>query len=367
MAELMIPSIGEIPSFEQIKPELADWRNGVVVRTPNWLGDAVMAIPAILQLKRMMPEFAGLFVVAPAPLAALFEALPFVDLVIPLADAHAFMSRKERNKVRSLAAGMCVLFNNSFRDALSLKMCRIPKLYGANARFRKFLLHRTFDFPPRLDFTLNSPHQAAKYLSIVQSMGAEPWDGVMPEFKEHVYPETLSENVVAALNTDRPILALAAGAAYGSAKRWHTGSFREVCRRKLGEGCRIIMLGGKSERAAAAEIINGLDEKECFNLAGETGIHELIYVLKHASGCLANDSGVMHLAAGIGTPGVAPFGPTDPVATSPLSKQWRIVFEKRECSPCFKRVCPYGTKACFDPVTPDLVCEALSSVMKHKN
>ena len=65
MAELMIPSIGEIPSFEQIRSELADWRNGVVIRTPNWLGDAVMAIPAILQLKRMMPEFAGLFVVAP--------------------------------------------------------------------------------------------------------------------------------------------------------------------------------------------------------------------------------------------------------------------------------------------------------------
>lgn len=367
MAELMIPSIGEVSAFEVIKLELSDIRNGIVVRTPNWLGDAVMAIPAILQLKKMLPDFAGLFVVTPAPLAALFEALPFVNKVIPLADAHAFMNRQEKHQVRSLAAGVCVLFNNSFRDALSLKMCKIPKLYGANARFRKMFLQRTFDFPPRIDFALNKPHQAAKYLSIVQAMGAEPWDGVMPEFSEHAYPESLPESVTDALNTERPILALAAGAAYGSAKRWHTGSFREVCRRKLGEGCRIVMLGGKSERAAAAEIINGLDEKECFNLAGETGIHELIYVLKHASACLANDSGVMHLAAGVGTPGVAPFGPTDPVATSPLSKQWKLVFEKRSCSPCFKRVCPYGSKACFDPVTPDLVCEALSTVMKPKN
>lgn len=367
MAELMIPSIGEVPVFEKVKLRLEDYRNGVVIRTPNWLGDAVMAIPAVYQLKKMLPEFCGLFVVAPAPLAALFESLSFVDKVIALKDAHAFMSAKERELVRSLSAGVCVLFNNSFRDALSLKMCRIPKMYGANARFRKLLLHRAFDFPPRLDFVLNKPHQAAKYLSIVQALGAEPWDGVMPEFEEQVYPETLSEHISDALCTDRPILALAAGAAYGSAKRWHTGSFREVCRRKLGEGCRIIMLGGKSERAAAGEIINGLDEKECFNLAGETGIHELIYVLKHASACLANDSGVMHLAAGVGTPGVAPFGPTDPVATSPVSDQWRIVFEKRECSPCFKRVCPYGTKACFDPVTPELVCEALNSVMRKKN
>lgn len=365
MADLMIPSIGEIPVFEKVNLNPEDFRNGIVVRTPNWLGDAVMAIPAILQLKKMLPDFCGLFVVTPAPLKALFEALPFVNQVIPIADAHAFMSRKERKQVRSLAAGVCVLFNNSFRDALSLKMCKIPKLYGSNARFRKFLLHRAYDFPPRLDFVLNKPHQAAKYLSIAQAIGAEPWDGVMPEFAEQVYPETLPETISSALKTERPILAIAAGAAYGSGKRWHTGSFREVCRRKLGEGWRVIMLGGKSERAAAAEIINGLGEDECFNLAGETGIHELIYVLKHASCCLANDSGVMHLAAAAGTPGVAPFGPTDPVATSPVSKKWRIVFEKRSCSPCFKRVCPYGTKACFDPVTPELVNQALNSVIEE--
>ncbi len=364
MAEILIPSIGEIPEFEKCIPSRDDFRNGILVRTPNWLGDAVMAIPAILQLKKILPDFCGLFVLAPKQIAALFEALPMVNQVIPLEDAHAFMSRKERKLVRSLSAGICVLFNNSFRDALSLKMCGIPKLYGANARFRKTLLYRTFDFPPRIDFELNKPHQAAKYLSIVQAMGAPEWDGTMPEFSEQVYPETLSNTIREALKTDRPILALAAGAAYGSAKRWHTGSFREVCRKKLGEGCRIIMLGGKSERAAAAEIISGLDENECFNLAGETGIHELIYVLKHASGCLANDSGVMHLAAAAGTPGVAPFGPTDPVATSPLSKQWRIVFEKQSCSPCFKRVCPYGTKACFDPVTPGIVAQTLSDVMR---
>ncbi|MBQ7402029.1 MAG: lipopolysaccharide heptosyltransferase II [Lentisphaeria bacterium] len=366
MAELLIPSIGEIPEFERIAPVKEDWRNGVLVRTPNWLGDAVMAIPAILQLKQILPDYCGLFVLTPKPLAALFEALPMVNQVVPLEDAHAFMSRKERKLVRSLSAGICVLFNNSFRDAVSLKLCGIPKLYGANARFRKTLLHRTFDFPPRIDFALNKPHQAAKYLSIVQAMGAPEWDGVMPEFSEQVYPESMKDVIFSALKTDRPILTLAAGAAYGSAKRWHTDSFREVCRKKLEEGCRIIMLGGKSERDAAAEIIAGLDEKECFNLAGETGIHELIHVLKHASGCLANDSGVMHLAAAVGTPGVAPFGPTDPVATSPLSKRWRIVFEKRACSPCFKRVCPYGTKVCFDPVTPELVSGALSEVMNQK-
>jgi hypothetical protein len=93
MADLMIPSIGEIPVFEKVNLNPEDFRNGIVVRTPNWLGDAVMAIPAILQLKKILPDFCGLFVVTPAPLKALFEALPFVNQVIPIADAHAFMAQ----------------------------------------------------------------------------------------------------------------------------------------------------------------------------------------------------------------------------------------------------------------------------------
>ena len=330
MVDLIVPSIGEVPVFEQTVPALNDWQNGVLVRTPNWLGDAVMAIPAIQQLKKIIPDFCGLFVLTPAPLAALFEALPFVDQVIPISDPHAFMTWKERKAVRKLYPGIGILFNNSLRDAISLKLCRIPKLYGANARFRKCLLERAFSFPPRKDFELNSPHQAAKYLSIVQALG------------------------------------VAAGAAYGSAKRWHTESFREVCIRKIAEGYRIVMLGGKAEIAAAEEILNGLEPEHCWNLAGKTGIHELIHVLKHSAVCLANDSGVMHLAAAVGAPGAAPFGPTDPVATSPVSANWRILFEKQSCSPCFKRVCPYGTKACFDSVTPEKVCEALQLVSRGK-
>ena len=364
MVDLIIPSIGEVPEFEVKKIADRDWRNGVLVRTPNWLGDAVMAIPAIMQLKRIIPDYCGLFILAPAPIAALFEALPVADAVIPLKDAHAFMTSAEIKEVRRLSAGIGILFNNSFRDAVNLKLCRIPKLFGANARFRRFLLHRTYHYPPRIDFVLNSPHQAAKYLSIVQSMGAPAWDGTLPVFQEKINTEKLSPEITEALSTGKNILVIAAGAAYGSAKRWHTGSFREVCRKKLADGYRIIMVGGKAERAAADEIISGLNPEECRNLAGMTGIHELIYILKRASVCLANDSGVMHLAAAAGIPGVAPFGPTDPVATSPISDLWRILFEKQKCSPCFKRVCPYQTKACFDALTPALVCRALSDVLQ---
>ena len=127
------------------------------------------------------------------------------------------------------------------------------------------------------------------------------------------------------------------------------------------EGGVVVTIGSKGERGITAEILNGLPPERCWNAAGETSMDELIYLLKHAEMCVANDSGVMHLAAALGVPGVAPFGCTDPAATSPLSARWTIAFHKIECAPCFKRVCPLGTKKCFDAITPEVVWKIMKS------
>ena len=221
--------LGEIPRLEKMKIAEGEWRDGILVRSPNWLGDAVMAIPAILQLKTCLPPFCGLFVACPKGIAPVFEAI-------------------------------------------------------------------------------------------------------------------------------------AGGAAYGAAKRWPAESFRELGRRWMEEeGGVVVTIGSKGERGITAEILNGLPPERCWNAAGETSMDELIYLLKHAEMCVANDSGVMHLAAALGVPGVAPFGCTDPAATSPLSARWTIAFHKIECAPCFKRVCPLGTKKCFDAITPEVVWKIMKS------
>ena len=359
---VMIPEYGEVPVFETFRFEKKDWHDGIVVRSPNWLGDAVMSIPALLQLKSLLPEFCGLFVICPKGIAPLFHALPCVDRVIPAADPHAFLSADERLSVRRLQPGIGVLLNNSFRDALSLKLARVPMLFGAKARNRSWLLKRAYEFPKRITAALNKPHQAAKYMAIAQALGAAPWDGVFPEFRENIQREVLPPELEVLYRKEK-ILAVAGGAAYGAAKRWPASSFGAVAGKWIGEkGGFVIALGSQSERPIAEEILAGLPENRVLNVAGKTSLDELMLILKRSSMCIANDSGVMHLAAVLGVPGVAPFGSTDPAATSPLSGKWRIVFDKIECAPCFRRVCPKGTKECFDSLTPELVWEVMKDI-----
>ena len=359
---IVIPEIGVIPSFPVIPVADDEWRDGLLVRTPNWLGDAVMAIPAIMMLKRILPPCTGLFVLTPKGIAPLFEALPFVNRVVTVADPHAFMTARERLTVKRLQPGAAVLFNNSLRDAISLRLSRVPKLFGAKARGRSFLMTRAFDFPKRITAALNKPHQAAKYLAVACALGAPQWNGELPEFELDLYPEELSDDVLLAMR-QKKILLVAGGAAYGAAKRWPAECFREIARRWIEEKQGfVIASGSKSERAIGDEILRGLPEKSCMNLAGKTDLATLMNLLKKADFCIANDSGVMHLAAVLGVSGIAPFGSTDPAATSPISRKWRILFDKKECAPCFKRVCPKVSRECFDSITPELLWQVLSGI-----
>lgn len=334
------------------------WKNGMVVRMPNWLGDAVMALPALYQLKQMLPPPCALAVICPVGLRPLFHALPWLDVILPLGDVHRNWTRGELRMVRRFAPGVGVLFNNSFRDVLMLRLARVGRLYGAAARSRGFLLRRSFPFPPRRDHQLNKLHHANKYLSIVYAMGAPRWDGVLPELKIPLPFQQMRPELKAVCDHPK-LLVLAAGAAYGAAKRWKSESFRAVAAAWIARGGVAVTVGGASEHAIGEEIAEGLDGRKFFNLMGKTDLPELMHILRSARDIVANDSGVMHLAAALGAPGVAVFGSTDYSATGPIAPGWRIFHSGRKCSPCFKRTCPQGVSRCMADVTPGMVIEVL--------
>lgn len=359
---VLTPELGELPKLPPSPIGIDDWRDGLLIRSPNWLGDVIMTLPAMLQLKKALPSTCGLFVVCPKGLEPLFKSMKTVDWTVPLADAHAFMNLAEMGSVKRLQPGACLVFNNSLRDVLSLKFgCSVPRIYGASARLRDFLLTAAWKFPKRQDFVLNKPHHAAKYLSMAYALGAPEWDGSLPEITPFVEAETMSPKLRRALQEPNA-LAIAAGAAYGDAKRWPSESFREVCRWWIEDGGSVFILGSKSEKPIADEVAKGLPEGKAFNFAGETKLEELIALLKSSKACLANDSGVMHLAAALGVKGVAVFGSTDPSATSPVSKDWRMLFDKLDCAPCFKRDCPKGVKECLSRISPQLAIDTLKTL-----
>ena len=357
-AHLNIPDFGDIPQFPVIKINNSDWRDGMVVRTPNWLGDAVMAIPALIQLSKIIPDSCGLFVVVPPGLKDLYESLDCVDVVIALHKAHSAWSTEDKLSLKKLRAGIGHLQNNSLRDALYFKFARIPKLYGAAKRGRSILLHRSFKFPKIKEGKLNRLHHAGRYLSMAYAMGAPEWNGELPLFNQAKEPEIMSCEVRKVLEWDK-LLVVAPGAAYGEAKRWPSENFHEICRRWIECGGEVAIIGTSAEQEVAANVANGLDQDRVANLAGITDMPDLIEILKHADQCVANDSGIMHLSAILGGRGAAIFGSTDPTSTSPVSTKWKIFFERQECAPCFSRTCQFGHYNCLKKITPDMVWGAI--------
>ena len=291
--------------------------------------------------------------IAPRSQQPLYGSLPIVDGVVELKQSHRLWRWREFRRLRQLRFGVGVLFNNSFRDALWMRAALVPRLYGAAARNRSWLLTRAFEFPKRRDRVLNRPHHAAKYLAMAAALGAPPWDGTLPEFRIPYSPECASDEVRRAVESEH-LLAVAPGAAYGAAKRWDTESFREVCRWWIAErGGVVTVLSTRGEAELASAAVRGLPAESVIDLAGKTTMTELMRILRNAEICVANDSGNMHLSAALGGKGVAPFGPTDPAATAPISPAWRLLFNKQECAPCFKRVCPDGSRKCLSCISAD--------------
>lgn len=347
LARKIKPDLAAAPEFPVRPLNIKKIKDGIIVRVPNWLGDIVMTLPALMELKKILPEYCGLFVICSQGAKDLLESLPMIDYVIPLEEIHHNWSRKDIRRVSRIRAGAGILFNNSLRDAIFMRIAGIKQLYGAQARGRSILLKRSFPFPARLNHRLNNLHHSSKYLSIVKALGASGWDGSLPEFKIK-YDLQQSDPEIRAICSHPGLMTIAAGAAYGGSKRWSSGKFKEVANWWIKEGGIVAALGSAKEKDIAAMVVGNLPAEKAYNLAGKTDMCELMHLLMDSKICVANDSGIMHLSAALGKPGIAIFGPTDYSATGPISNCWRVLYDKLPCSPCFKRECPYGHSECMD-------------------
>ena len=333
-------------------------KRGIVVRSPNWLGDAVMTLPALHALKTLLPEGAPLAVIAPPGVAELYRFLPDATHILTLDKPHTAWPEPVRRMIRDAGFQIGVLFNNSLRDTISLRRSGVSMLFGRAARGRSFLLKRSFAFPGWRTGRLNRSHHANEYLAMVRALGAEHAPLAMPELQPYRTLDQLDLELQGFCQHPN-LMVLAPGAAYGAAKRWPSANFREVARRHIEQGGIVVVVGSAGERAIGDEVLDGLPANRAGNLSGKTSLSALYHLLKIARLCVANDSGIMHFAAALGTPGVAVFGPTDYCATGPVSDRWNLVFDKEPCAPCFERVCPRGNPCCITKITPETVIEAI--------
>ena len=352
------PLPGSGLKFPPVK--IKEFRNGIVVRMPNHLGDAVMALPALAALKTVLPDKCGLFVVTPASSIQLYQSLPFVDDIIPLAAPHRFWSANERRMVKRLRPGAAVLFNHSLRDAICFKLAGVPELYGEPTRGRGFLLRGKFSFEKKVRGEYSRTHQAMRYLAIAEALGGKAPEGLMPEFVIPCTSDELSHPVNNLFYHPR-LLILAPGAAYGAAKRWPHEYYAKIAAYWIRHDGIVALCGSSSENEICEAIAAELPKKKVVNMCGKTNLFSLIYLFRFAKFAVTNDSGLMHLASALKCPGLTVFGPTDLYDTGPVSENWIMLHERESCAPCLRRVCPKGDPVCTKKITPFKVIRVLKS------
>ncbi len=334
----------------------------VLVRTPNWLGDIVMALPVFAALRAHFVDDV-LALAGPQAFGSLLAAVAGVDQVVPLRpDSRG--GRARRADVAQLRDGrfdLAVLLPNSFGAAWVARRAGIPERWGFAGRWRRRLLTRAIARPiPRI-------HLVDEYLALARGLDI---DIVMAEPRLQPAPGMVSSarrlleaNGVPA---DRPVVGMAPGAAYGYAKRWPPDRYARVAERLARQsGAVVVLVGSAHDRDAGHAIESSLASPalgrrgaSVLNLIGRTDLAQLIGLLASCRAFVSNDSGPMHLAAALGVPVTALFGPTDERLTAPVGRH-EVLTQDVWCRPCFFRDCPIDHR-CMTRISEDRVLEAVA-------
>jgi lipopolysaccharide heptosyltransferase II len=334
----------------------------ILVRAPNWLGDACMAMPAVRALKRGRPD-ARITVLTPAKLADFWREVSEVDAIIekdvgPTKDGILAVQRII--KATRVRYDVAVLMVESPRGALEVAGCGIPRRVGYRGRWRHRLLNQIV--PPARPGPLR--HHIHHFLGIAENCGAAVDDpALLRPLRDHL--PTRADH-----SKQEPLrLALCAGAEYGPAKRWPLGNFAAAAHTVSATlNSEWSLIGAPSETAMGTTLSAMMSDTPHRNLVGQTSLRQLIDELSACDLLLTNDTGTMHLAAALGIRVVAVFGSTEPGWTGPSGHGHTVLRHHVPCSPCFKRSCPLtqGRYKCLDAISAEkaawAVIDALGQV-----
>jgi heptosyltransferase II len=328
----------------------------ILVRSPNWVGDAVMSLPVLAGLRRLFP-LARITVLAAPRVAPLFTAQPGVSEIISYpADRGKWQVLWELRRRFDVSLAL----PNSMESALGLWLVGVPARVGYTTDARRLFLKEAVSNHRELA----GLHTVFYFLGLLKALG-----GVATFTPPTLYLEPEEEVTGAQILAESdlpgqgPWVGLSPGAAYGPAKRWDPARFAALARELHREfGARLVLLGGDDERPVAHQVKEQL-QVPVADLVGRTTLRQVLGVLSQLDLLVTNDSGLMHAAAALSVPLVALFGSTDPGATGPFTSRATVIRHLQPCSPCFKRTCEEGY-ACLDAISADEVTAAARAWLK---
>jgi len=341
----------------------------VLVRAPNWIGDAVMCEPALRGLRSLFPQ-AEITLLAKSVVAELFVGYAGLDHVLVYDDKgiHAGLGGKWTlaGTLRQHRFDLAVLFQNAFEAAFLAWLAGIPRRFGYLTDGRAIFLTDPVSVPSPNSLT----HQVEYYWNLLMPLGLSgappsPHLTVSSEEEREVSERLASSGV----DPSDLVIGINPGSTYGSAKRWLPDRFAEVAQRlaeRIAEGEKtrtaVVILGAKGEELLGKDIAAHIQGRSVV-LSGTTTIRELMAVTKRCRLLVTNDTGPMHIAVACGVPVVAVFGPTDWRTTSPYGQAQFIVREPVECAPCLLRECPIDHR-CMTRVPVDRVYDTAVQQMQ---
>lgn len=338
----------------------------VLVLSPNWLGDAVMSLPAIADVRRRY-HGARLIVAARASVADLFRHTPDVDEVVVLQWKGQALRLRSLNQdvgaLRGVEADIALLLPNAFSAAWLVQRAGIRERWGYAADLRRPMLSRAIARPKR------SVHQGEYYQHLVRELGIETG----PLEPSLTVPDASIAAARTLLTTSgwdatRPLVAVAPGAAYGTAKRWLPSHYAELVTKLVSTGACCVLVGSAGDRETTTWILGLVPEAaraHVIDLSGVTSLSSLAAVIAIAKAFVSNDSGAMHVASAVGAPVAAIFGPTREYETRPLPRNGaraEVLIHQVWCRPCMLRECPIDHR-CMKGLSPDRVFTSVCELM----
>ncbi len=327
---------------------------------PQWIGDAVMTEPLLRQLHARGERIT----VAALPwVAPVYQHMPSVENVVELPFKHGSLQWAERRALARQWRGQferAYVGPNSLKSALIPWLANIPQRIGYHGESRYVLLTQRLPNPPRGE----RPPMVDFYLAL---------SGILTDKRHSMQPvlqrptDSVRQTLQAYGLQAGAYTVIAPGAEYGPAKMWPAQHVADLCQRIQG---RVVLLASAKESALCQSIADMADSAQVLNLAGQTQLGQAFDLISAARDVVSNDSGLMHVAAGLGVPQVALFGSSSPRHTPPLSDKAQVIWladdpqytPALDCAPCFARTCQFGHTRCLNDIRPERVAQLLQSL-----
>jgi heptosyltransferase II len=336
----------------------------IIIRGTNWIGDAVMQIPALREIRRIFPE-AHITLYTRTWTKAIFQDVDFIDDLLTFETSDSLFSQAKSWRKRQF--DLAILFTNSFQSALLARLSGAKQRFGYKNEGRAFLLTNSIAKPLWRD----ERHEVFYYLNLVSEVEKKFFgsDTTLKNVDNIEIPVSESRRIAArqllekhGIDLSKKIIALGVGSTNSRAKRWKTESYAALNDLLQSEiDSNVILVGTRDEIDISKEVSNKSKIKPII-LTGETSLSEAIATLAEVDLLVANDMGLAHIAPAVGTKTLAIFGPTRFLTTKPIGSE--MIRKEVECSPCMLRDCPIDHR-CMTRILPNDVFEKVKFMLKN--